>query len=230
MSNAPTSGVWLLAAAAPREAEAVLRAFGAQAQSVDPWACVQLSDRFHLVQTGVGKANASGGVARAVDPDRHTGVISVGIAGALPMGGLKIGDAICATSSVFSDEGVGTPSGFVPCSDLGFGYFEDGSMRIEHPKEVVDWLSPYCDHQSAIACVSWCSGEDGCAAGVVDRTGAHAEAMEGAACALVAQRLGLLTGELRVISNTTGNRDAQVWDLDGALDRLQKVLGRIAGC
>ncbi|MBL4592087.1 MAG: hypothetical protein JKY96_09020, partial [Phycisphaerales bacterium] len=118
--------------------------------------------------------------------------------------------------------------GFVSCAEIGFGYFNDGTMGIEHDSQMLDWLGDACDATGVIACVSWCSGEDGCARGVVERTGASVEAMEGAACALVGQRLGVRTGELRVISNTTGDRDDQRWDLDGALKNLQRVLGRIA--
>jgi futalosine hydrolase len=51
--------------------------------------------------------------------------------------------------------------------------------------------------------------------------------MEGAAVALAAVRLGLAFGELRVISNTTGDRARQQWDLKGALARLTDVIGRL---
>jgi nucleoside phosphorylase len=60
------------------------------------------------------------------------------------------------------------------------------------------------------------------------RTGAIAECMEGAAVAHVGVRLGIATGELRVISNTTGDRSGQRWDLKGALSALEKVIGRLA--
>ncbi len=227
MNTIPDDGVWMLAAAAPREADAVLEAFGCEAEPIKLWTPIRVHERVELVRTGVGKANAAGGVARVLDPDQHAGVISVGIGGVLPGSALGIGDAVCASRSVFSDEGVGTPSGFVSCSEIGFGYFEDGSMGINHDAEVVEWIASVCDAEATVACVSWGSGEDGCAKGVVARTGAEIEAMEGAACGLVGQRLGVRTGELRVVSNTTGNREGQRWDLDGAFDRLREVLGRL---
>jgi futalosine hydrolase len=58
---------------------------------------------------------------------------------------------------------------------------------------------------------------------VRDRTGAVAEAMEGAAVALVAHRLRIPMAEVRVVSNTTGSRPRQVWDLKGALARLSDL-------
>jgi len=96
--------------------------------------------------------------------------------------------------------------------------------------ELVDWLGGYADHIGPVACVSSCSGTDRAARAVFERTGAIVEAMEGASVALSANRIDpwLLVGELRVISNTTGDRDAQQWDLDGALNTLGEVLGRIA--
>ncbi|MCA9303970.1 MAG: futalosine hydrolase [Phycisphaerales bacterium] len=223
----PGDGIWLLAAAAPREASAVLDAFGLNTPP-ELWVPVRLHDRFELVRTGVGKSNAAGAVASVIDASRYAGVLSVGIAGVLPGGGHRILDTVCASRSVFSDEGVGTPGGFINCAEMGFAPFDNGEMGIDHDPRVIEWLGSLCDAHATIACVSWCSGDDGCARGVVSRTGASVEAMEGASIALVAQRLGVLSGELRVISNTTGNRADQRWDLDGAMERLSTVLGRLA--
>jgi hypothetical protein len=44
----------------------------------------------------------------------------------------------------------------------------------------------------------------------------------------VCARLGIRAGELRVISNTTGRRLGQVWDLPGALAVLEGVIGRVS--
>ena len=61
------------------------------------------------------------------------------------------------------------------------------------------------------------------------RTKAVAEAMEGAAVVHAARRLGVPAIELRVISNTTGDRDNQKWDLAGALAALGRSLGEALG-
>lgn len=178
--------------------------------------------------TGVGKSNAAGAAALSLDPARHTAALSVGIAGALPASGLGLLDCVVATRSVFADEGIGTENGFIPMSDAGFGPFPDGSMHADH--ESIPFLDVLDDaRRGVIATVSWCSGRDGCARGVVERTGACCEAMEGAAVALAARRIdpSIATGELRVISNTTGDRAAQRWELDGSLERLRDVLGRV---
>lgn len=223
-----THGRWLIVVAAPREVEAVLDGLGCKDTGIpEPWGVVRVGDRFDVLRSGVGKSNAAGATARALDPRSHQGVLSVGIAGSLPGSGLGLCDAVVATSSIFADEGVGSNTGFISMSRAGFGAFPDGTMHADHDP---DLFGEVCDRTGPIATVSWCSGSDACAEGVVERTGAICEAMEGAAVALAARRVdpGLRTAELRVISNTTGDRDGQRWALDDSLDRLRAVLGRIA--
>ena len=74
--------------------------------------------------------------------------------------------------------------------------------------------------EGPIATVATCSGTDEAAAEVARRTGAVAEAMEGAAVVHAARRLGVPAIELRAVSNTTGRRDRQVWDLPTAMTAL----------
>jgi futalosine hydrolase len=81
-------------------------------------------------------------------------------------------------------------------------------------------------HVQAIATVSTCSGTNALAREIVTRTGAEVEAMEGAAVGLVASRLGVGFAEVRVISNTTGDRGSQQWDLPGALAALREWVVR----
>ena len=219
---------WLIVVAAPREVRAVLDGLGAEGCEIpSPWSLHRVGECFDVLHCGVGKSNAAGATAHHVDPRTHLGVLSVGIAGSLPGSGLGLTDVVCATRSVFADEGIGADDGFISMSDAGFGPFPDGSMYAEHDTSRFETL---CTRFGPIATVSWCSGSDGCARGVVDRTGTICEAMEGAAVALAARRIdpGIATGELRVISNTTGDRGSQHWALDEALDRLREVLGRFA--
>lgn len=219
----------LIALAAPRELAAALTAFDPRAHETTPHEPITVHPAIDLVRTGVGKSCAAATVARCCALHSYTTVISAGIAGALPVDPApRIGASIAATRSVFADEGVGAPSGFVPLSDMGFAPFDTGDS-IHHDPDLLELLASITDTTGPIATVSWCSGDDGCAKGVVQRTNAIAEAMEGASCALAAKRAhpDIRTGELRVISNTTGNRDTQRWDLDGALSNLTDVLGRI---
>lgn len=235
-----TSNRCLLVAAAPKEVHAVLAAFAHGQLDVPVGSAVTLDDRFDLVRSGVGKSSAAAATARVLAMGQYGSMISVGIAGALPsiqsdrsnshLDQIQIGQSITATRSCFADEGVGSNDGYIPMSDLGFAPFASGTMGIDHDPELVALLASMTDTTGIIATVSWCSGDDRCAQGVVSRTSAVAEAMEGAACAVAAQMIDPLirTSELRIISNTTGDRSNQAWDLDGALRELTSVLGRFS--
>jgi futalosine hydrolase len=183
---------------------------------------------FDCLITGIGKANAAGATARALDPGRHQAVLSVGVAGALPGSGLRPADVVAATASVFADEGLETPGGFSDCHAMGFplGAFEGSAVPLD--PRLLGILKPLATATGPIATVSTCSGTADLAERVRSRTGALAEAMEGAAIALVAHRLGVPAAELRVISNTTGDRPGQVWDLQAALSRLEAIVAVLA--
>lgn len=187
------------------------------------WIIIPVTNRSDLVLTGVGKTNAAAACARLLNPS-HAGVLNIGVAGALPRSGLSPGDALLATRSVYSDEGLQTPDTFLECESMGFplGPFAGNAIPIHAPWLPV--LSPLAAHAGPIATVSTCSGTDALAETVVQRTCALAEAMEGAAIGHVAARLDMPFAEIRVISNTTGDRQRQRWDLPAALDALG-VLG-----
>lgn len=211
----------LLVVATPIEAEAL----GAH-HGIVAWHRTRLNDRADIVIAGIGKANAAGASAHAATPDTPF-ILSIGVAGALPDSRLDLGDIVLATQCVYADEGLETPTGYQTCSEMGFPIGIDESDIALPDQTLVDALSPIAAHLGVIATVSTCSGTDEAATRVVERTGAVAEAMEGAAVVHTARRLGLPAAELRVISNTTGDRDRQRWDLPGALARLADVIGSI---
>ncbi len=224
-------GRTLLVVAAPVEARAVLHALDRDASEGDAeWRIIEIGSRLELVVSGVGKAAAAGATARFAEPARHAAVISLGVAGALPGSGLGIGDVVLAERSVFADEGFATPEGFTDIASAGFPPGPEGGIGALADEGLNDLLGPLADASGAVATVSTCSGTDALADEVARRTGAIAEAMEGGAVGVTAQRIGRQTGaslwfsELRVISNTTGDRDRQEWDLRGA----SRVLGDLA--
>lgn len=223
----------LLIVASLPEAAAALRT-AAPATPLTTWQPKPLWPGCDLLVCGIGKANAAGATALTLAGSPYTTVLSVGIAGALPGSDLQLGDAVAATACVYADEGLQSPAGFLDCAALGFpiGPFE-GSVIPTDPA-LLELLRPFVNATGPIATVSTCSGADALAACIRARTNALAEAMEGAAVAHVAARMTSLrpdqpiaAGELRVISNTTGDRGAQQWDLKRALARLTEVLGRL---
>jgi futalosine hydrolase len=220
---------FLLAVASPAEARAVLAGRGGDPGLADrPWALHRLPGAFDLVVTGIGKTNAAGATARTLDPGIHAGVLSAGVAGLLPgpaAAGTRLGTVIAASTCVFADEGLETPGGFQDCAAMGFPLGPFDGVAVPVDAGIRTRLTSIADVTAPIATVSAGAGTDFRAEWTAAVTGAAAEAMEGAAVALVALRLGVPAGEVRVISNTTGDRDRQSWELPRALDRLRAVIG-----
>lgn len=221
----------LLAVAAPAEADAIRQIFGQSTADnhdklTDCWKIEPLAAGIEMVVTGVGKSQAAGAIGWAFEPGRHAGVLNIGIGGLLPgaPAGVDLGSAVLASRSVFADEGGQTPGGFQSIDAMGFpaaGFGEAGMPCEPAWREALLSIS---DCTGWIATVSTCSGTDARARSIADRTGAIVENMEGAAVAAALSRLPLETppgfAEIRIISNTTGDRDKQRWDLPRALDRV----------
>lgn len=212
----------LLVVAAPSEARAVA---GDRASVVLPWAPTSIVEGVDIVLSGVGKANAAGATAAALATGVYGAVISLGVGGVLPGSTAAIGDVVLATGSVFADEGVESVAGekWETMASLGFPTAIDGD-GVAGDAEFVELLRPLAARVGVIATVSTCSGTDARAAAVVKRTGAIVEAMEGAAVMLASARLGVPGAELRVVSNTTGERVKQQWELKRAL----AIVGEVA--
>lgn len=181
----------------------------------------------HVVVAGIGRTNAAAATAEALAEARATGapfaaVISTGIAGALPGSNLALGTVIVADACVYAEEGIALPEGQGDMRVLGFplGDFEGNRVPVGGALLVAfRSIGPAC----AIATVATCSGTDAAALSVRTRTGAMAEAMEGAAVVHAARRVGVPALEIRSISNTTGDRATQRWDIAAAFAALQRV-------
>lgn len=208
----------------PREYAAVAHVLGAPLEPA-PWQIAH-TGRFALAMSGIGKANAAGAAAAVVSRlGRPQGFICLGVAGSLPGSGATIGDTVLASPSLFLDEGVRTAAGFITCEQLGFPIGPaEGRIFPDPALEAV--LAPLAGHIGPIGAVSSCAGTDELAHQRAEL--AIAEAMEGAAAGVAAWRLGVPFAELRTISNTTGARDQQIWDLDLALRRLGEIANRLA--
>ncbi len=190
----------------------------------EPWSLRDCGRGLRVVRTGVGKANAAGAVARALAAERFGAVLSLGLAGALPIvRPIDVGSTLLADVCVLADEGLGTDDGFRSLSELGFSSTETDGERFACDPDLCGALEPLADGIGPCATVSTCSGSDGLAATIAARTGALVEDMESAAVGLVASRFGVPFGCLRVVSNRTGTRERQGWDLDGALSELVRI-------
>ena len=182
-------------------------------------------DGVTIVTGGIGRTNAAASTTESIlRHDPFAAVVNAGVAGVLPGGKLAIGDTVVASACVYAEEGLVTPAGFADMAEMGFslGDFPGNAVPVDD-----GLLGRLAGHfpTGSIATVATCSGTDAAAESVARRTLAVAEAMEGAAVVHAARRLGVPAIELRVISNTTGDRDNQKWDLAGALVALGRSVG-----
>ena len=179
-----------------------------------------------VVISGIGRSTAAAATTQAILEDGPFDlVISAGVAGALPNGVMEILQAVLASSCVYFAEGVITPEGFSDMEAMGFQLGEFPGNCVPVDADAFSILRNQVTY-GPIATVATCSGTDDAANEVVKRTGAIAEAMEGAAVVHAAVRLGIGAIELRVISNTTGDRNNQQWRLEDALDALADTVAK----
>ena len=217
----------LLAIAAPIELEAVCRGLGVSSSGWADWECRTLVRGIDAVLTGIGKSNAAGAVARTAR-EEHATIVSLGIAGVLPPREFLAGECVLSRQSVFADEGVDTGAQFLSTADIGFPMPGVGELVLRPSAELANILRPLVQVEAVIATVSTCSGTDALALQVASRTGAEFEAMEGAAVGLVACRLGRQFAEVRIASNTTGERSRQRWEIRAVLDLLTQFSAALA--
>jgi len=188
-------------------------------------------DAVEVLVAGIGRTNAAAATMEGLlERGPFAAVCSVGVAGALPGGSLGIGDLVVASESIYVEEGIETPEGFGDMTVLGFALGDFQGNRVPGDAALLDRIATNCPGVSIgpVATVATCSGTDRRATVIAKRTGAIAEAMEGAAVVHAARRRGIPAVEIRVVSNTTGDRHLQRWDLPTALRALEGAWLRIA--
>ncbi|MFF5448162.1 futalosine hydrolase [Streptomyces sp. NPDC012888] len=168
---------------------------------------------------GVGPAAAAAATATALTlahPAPYRLVVSAGIGGgfqpAAPVGSLVVGDALVA-----ADLGAGTPDGFVPVDELGFGrtvHLPPADLAARAAEATGALLAP-------VLTVSTVTGTAARAAELAARHPlAGAEAMEGFGVAEAAAAHGVPVLEVRAVSNAVGPRDRAAWRIGDALAAL----------
>ncbi len=220
-----------------------------EAQAIRP--SPREGDGSMVVVSGVGRVNAACAVTETIlRYGPFDLVINAGIAGVLPastppgasrlMYPLAIGDVVLASRSVYAEEGLLTPAGFQDMAALGFPLGDFPGNAVPGHESTIERLRAALEAPSTsgsafsgfavapIATVATCSGADDLALTIAARTGALAEAMEGAAALHAARRLGTPAIELRAISNTTGDRSRQRWNIPAALEALGRAVRAVS--
>jgi futalosine hydrolase len=175
-----------------------------------------------VVVAGIGRTNAAAATTQAIlEHGPFKAVCSIGVAGALPGAELQLGETIVAEACIYAEEGLQTSEAFLDMQAMGFPLGDFTGNRVPVDADLLARLQGHAP-TGLIATVATCSGSDLQAQTIARRTRGIAEAMEGAAVVHAARRLGAAAIELRTISNTTGDREQQQWDLPGALDAMAR--------
>jgi len=152
-------------------------------------------------------------------------VLNIGIAGAYPNSGLRIGDVVMARSEIFGDIGFELPDepSFQHVSSVSFGAYYAKAPLFLAPTfryEPVGYRFAEID-----ACtVNACTGTK--LTGLMRERvfGVAMESMEGAAVALACSAAGIPVCEVRAISNMASDRDMRPENIAIALQNLTDYL------
>ncbi len=187
-----------------------------------------------LAETGLGKVNAAVNSASLINEFSPDILINTGCAGAYVTSGLSVGDIAAASSEIYGDEGVLTPSGWQPLEFVGFPLAEVKGERYfneiplspsmgEKALVVADFLGIPL-RTGKFVTVSTCSGTAARGDELSRRFNAICESMEGAAVAHVALMYGLDCLEVRGISNMVEDRDLSRWNIADAVIKAQRFI------
>ena len=156
---------------------------------------------------GVGKVNAAHGTTLLIERYRPEIVYILGVAGAYPSSGLKIGDVAVADKELYGDEGVTIGEEFHPMDKL-FGEIQSPEFRVrnEFPMFIPGELGNFS--RGAFITVSTCTGSLKRGRELENKFDAVCENMEGAAIAQVCALNKMPVTEIRGISNIIEDRTA----------------------
>ncbi|ABB33593.1 futalosine nucleosidase [Geobacter metallireducens RCH3] len=187
-----------------------------------------------LAVTGIGKANTASALTALLERYTPRLLIDTGCAGAYGGGGLAVGDLAVASTEVYGDEGILTPSGWESLEIIGIPQLERGGRRFFNefplallPAERAVQLGAALGvpvRRGRFVTVSTCSGTTARGNALARRFNAICENMEGAVAAHLALRYGIDCLELRGISNMVEDRDLSGWNIPLAVERAQRFI------
>lgn len=179
-----------------------------------------------LVATGIGAVNTAHALTCYLQGQRPQRVVQIGVGGAYPASGAKVGCLALASVEHYGDLGVRTPDGWQGGELIGIPVLEKGRAYYNCFPTDEQWVQrasaalPQA-HVGPFVTVQECSGTDELGVERGRRFGALCENMEGAAAAHVCALYGVPFAELRAMSNMVQRRAPEQWDLPLAAARAQ---------
>jgi futalosine hydrolase len=186
---------------------------------------------------GMGKVNAAHAATLLAQHKPDTLVI-LGVGGAYPSSGAKIGDVALAKEEIAGDEGVLTLDGFKDTEFIGvpllktatsiiYTTYPAAELPLKHALKALvsrQQTDSRDVHIGTFVTLSTCTGTSGRAKELENRYHGLCENMEGAAVAHVAELHGIPWIEVRGISNIVEDRDLRKWDIPRAAHAAQQAI------
>jgi futalosine hydrolase len=173
---------------------------------------------FIICICGVGKANAAHGTAILIEKFKPDLIYIIGVAGAYPSSGLKIGDIVIAEKEIYGDEGLIAKSEVREKDETNFYTMDKINIPLcitdgvkyynEFPMFIPDKLRSFKNKGNFVT-VSTCTGTLERGIEIEKRFNAICENMEGAAIAHVCTFSEIPAIEIRGISNIIEDRAAE---------------------
>ncbi len=175
--------------------------------------------------SGIGAVNAALETQLGILEQRPDLVLSVGIGGAYPNGGAKIGEVVVSSEMVYAALGAMDEAQFLNLEELGFALVGDVFNMIPAAPQARGFGELTNAKFGAILTLETVTGSDARALELEKLfPNAIAESMEGAGVAHAALKNGIPSFEIRGISNFVGARDRSSWRIGAALKALQQSL------
>ncbi|MCS7078460.1 MAG: futalosine hydrolase [Chloracidobacterium sp.] len=188
-----------------------------------------LEPHVSILLTGVGIIRAAAAAAYVLGRRRFAALLHIGVGGAYPGAPVQVGDLATAAGECDPQSGIITPAGYQDLGGLGFPLTDAFPNSLMFNSPWADWVAQQVAPAPRLlfATVACCSGTDAAAAAMAARTTAAVENMEGLAVAWTAAQFGVPYAALRAISNFTGDRERQQWNLPAACAALARGLKAI---
>ena len=183
-----------------------------------------------LAHSGIGQINMAMQLTRILTAYHPQAVFLFGCGGAYPQSELQVGDVALATREIIGDTGVAEETEFIPFEQLKIPQQPELAPQFKQSYSLNHELLARAAQilpdipQGPFVTVSTCSGHAALSDQIYQRTRGLCENMEGAAAARVCEQFNIPLLEMRGISNPTGTRDPQQWDIRTGTEAAQHAL------
>ena len=180
-----------------------------------------------LSHGGIGQVSMAIQLTQLLSEHQPMAIFLCGCGGSYPKSGLKTGDLALATEEIFGDLGVATTAKFIPLNQLDLPQNPQLAPVVQQSfplnADLLSWAQEIFPDAvcGPFVTVNCCSGTTELSTELQQRTGGICENMEGAATAQVCAEFNIPLLELRGISNPTGTRDPQQWDIARGTEAAQ---------